>query len=159
MDPRSKGINEVIEFVLPRLTDRADLSSASQVCTAWYEADRETREHVTVPLCYAAKPYGLSGRFPNLKSLEIKGGPRLDMPLASEESSGSFATSWINEIAISKLSVVNSIRFKRIIITDLDLDVLALALKNNLYHPALKNFIILQDSKMFLYHPALKNFI
>lgn len=132
MGPRSEVINQVIQFVLPSLTDPADLSAASLVCTAWYEADRETREHVTVPLCYAAKPCGLSRRFPNLKSIRVKGRPLFEMSPRVPKSWGSFATPWVNEIAISKFSAVNSIRFKRIIITDLDLDVLSMALEKKL---------------------------
>ncbi|KAF8086131.1 hypothetical protein N665_0634s0017 [Sinapis alba] len=119
-------LDDVIPIVMPYLTDPKDRESASLVSHTWLRADSETREHVTVALCYTSTPDRLSRRFPNLRSLKLKGKPRAAMFNLIPENWGGFVTPWVNEIALS-LRRIRSVHFRRMIVSDLDLDVLARA--------------------------------
>ncbi|KAJ0259498.1 Transport inhibitor response 1 domain-containing protein [Hirschfeldia incana] len=126
--PRSPlgNVDDVISIVMPYVTDAKDRESASLVNRAWLRADSETRDHVTMALCYASSPDRLSRRFPNLRSIKIKGKPRAAMFNLIPENWGGFVTPWVNEIALS-LGMIRSVHFRRMIVSDLDLDVLARA--------------------------------
>ncbi|KAF8048945.1 hypothetical protein N665_2346s0001 [Sinapis alba] len=119
-------VDDVIEQVMPYITDPKDRDSASLVCRRWFKIDSETREHVTMALCYTSTPDRLSRRFPNLRSLKLKGKPRAAMFNLIPENWGGFVTPWVNEIAVS-LRRLKSVHFRRMIVSDLDLDVLAKA--------------------------------
>ncbi|WZY90739.1 hypothetical protein YC2023_047474 [Brassica napus] len=133
-DPDTKKLNrstpwnadDVISIVMPYVTDPKDRESASLVNRTWLRADSETRYHVTMALCYASAPDRLSARFPNLRSLKLKGKPRAAMFNLIPENWGGFVTPWVNEIALS-LRRIRSVHFRRMIVSDLDLDVLARA--------------------------------
>ncbi|CAN7008159.1 unnamed protein product [Brassica oleracea var. botrytis] len=118
------SVDDVIEQVMPYITDSNDRDSASLVCRRWFKIDSETREHVTMALCYTSTPDRLSRRFPNLRSLKLKGKPRAAMFNLIPENWGGFVTPWVNEIAAS-LRRLKSVHFRRMIVSDLDLDVLA----------------------------------
>nr|VDC89825.1 unnamed protein product [Brassica oleracea] len=122
----SVTVDDVIEQVMPYITDPKDRDSASLVCRRWFEIDSETREHVTMALCYTSTPDRLSRRFPNLRSIKLKGKPRAAMFNLIPENWGGFVTPWVNEIA-SSLRRLKSVHFRRMIVSDLDLDVLAKA--------------------------------
>ncbi|CAH8376544.1 unnamed protein product [Eruca vesicaria subsp. sativa] len=119
-------VDDVISILMPYVTDPKDRASASLVNPLWFKADSETREHVTIAFCYASSPHRLSRRFPNLRSLKLKGKPRAAMFNLVPENWGGFATPWVNEIALS-LRRIRSVHFRRMIVSDLDLDVLARA--------------------------------
>ncbi|KAG2309368.1 hypothetical protein Bca52824_029116 [Brassica carinata] len=126
--PRStpRNVDDVISLVIPYVTDARDRASASLVNPTWLRADSETREHVTMALCYASSPDRLSHRFPNLRSIKLKGKPRAAMFNLIPENWGGFVTPWVNEIALS-MGRIRSVHFRRMIVSDLDLDVLARA--------------------------------
>ncbi|KAL0740144.1 hypothetical protein Bca4012_081657 [Brassica carinata] len=126
--PRStpRSVDDVISLVIPYVTDARDRASASLVNPTWLRADSETREHVTMALCYASTPDRLSRRFPNLRSIKLKGKPRAAMFNLIPENWGGFVTPWVNEIALS-MGRIRSVHFRRMIVSDLDLDVLARA--------------------------------
>ncbi|KFK36886.1 hypothetical protein AALP_AA4G184600 [Arabis alpina] len=117
-------VDDVIEQVMPYITESIDRDSASLVCHRWFKIDSDTREHVTMALCYTATPDRLSRRFPNLRSLKLKGKPRAAMFNLIPENWGGYVTPWVNEIA-SSLRQLKSVHFRRMIVSDLDLDVLA----------------------------------
>ncbi|XP_010554643.1 PREDICTED: coronatine-insensitive protein 1 [Tarenaya hassleriana] len=127
----SVTIDDVIEQVMPYITDPKDRDSASLVCRRWFKVDADTREHVTMALCYTAKPDRLSRRFPNLRSLKLKGKPRAAMFNLIPENWGGYVTPWVNEIAAS-FRQLKSVHFRRMIVSDLDLDLLAKARKDEL---------------------------
>ncbi|VVB12253.1 unnamed protein product [Arabis nemorensis] len=99
-------MNAMIRLVLEKLEDPVDLSTASLVSTAWYDADSNTRERITVPLSYAASPGKLSQRFPNVKYLRVKVRPSEEMFELVSAFWGGSASPWINEIAISGLEAL-----------------------------------------------------
>ncbi|KAF2567200.1 hypothetical protein F2Q68_00028168 [Brassica cretica] len=121
-----RNADDVISIVMPYVTDPKDRESASLVNRTWLRADSETRDHVTMALCYASAPDRLARRFPNLRSLKLKGKPRAAMFNLIPENWGGFVTPWVNEIALS-LRRIRSVHFRRMIVNDLDLDVLARA--------------------------------
>ncbi|KAJ4903935.1 Coronatine-insensitive protein 1 [Raphanus sativus] len=121
-----RNVDDVISLAMPYVTDPKDRDSASLVNRTWLRADSETREHVTMALCYASSPERLSRRFPNLTSLKLKGKPRAAMFNLIPENWGGFVSPWVNEIALS-MRRIRSVHFRRMIVSDLDLDVLARA--------------------------------
>ncbi|XP_010529697.1 PREDICTED: coronatine-insensitive protein 1-like isoform X3 [Tarenaya hassleriana] len=130
---RSSGvtIDGVIEQVIPYITDPKDRDYASLVCRRWCKVDAETREHVTLSLCYTAKSDCLSRRFSNLRLMKLKGKPRAAMFNLIPENWGGYVTPWVNEIAAS-FRQLKSVHFRRMIVSDLDLDLLAKARKDEL---------------------------
>lgn len=63
-------VDQVIDKVIPYITDPDDRTWVWMVSKSWKKEDDETREHVKLSLCYAATPAQLSRRFPNLKYLK-----------------------------------------------------------------------------------------
>ncbi|XP_010534174.1 PREDICTED: coronatine-insensitive protein 1-like [Tarenaya hassleriana] len=127
----SATIDDVIEIVMPYIIDPKDRDSASLVCRRWWKVDADTREHVTMALCYTAKPERLSRRFPNLRSLKLKGKPRAAMFNLIPENWGGYVTPWVYEIMTS-FRRLKSVHFRRMIVSDLDLDLLAKAKRDEL---------------------------
>ncbi|XP_027159471.1 coronatine-insensitive protein 1 [Coffea eugenioides] len=114
----------VYGLVIPYLTDSRDRDAVSLVCRRWYEIDAITRKHVTMALCYTATPDQLSRRFPHLESLKLKGKPRAAMFNLIPEDWGGYVTPWVREIARS-FPKMKSLHFRRMIVSDADLELLA----------------------------------
>lgn len=114
----------VFELVIPFLSDSRDRDAMSMVCRRWYEIDAITRKHVTIALCYTATPALLSRRFPQLESLKLKGKPRAAMFNLIPEDWGGYVTPWVEEITRS-FSQMKSLHFRRMIVKDSDLELLA----------------------------------
>lgn len=89
-----------------------------------YELEAQTRKHVMIALCYAATPERLSQRFPYLESVKLKGKPRAAMYNLIPEDWGGFVTPWVEEIARS-FGCLKAVHFRRMIVTDEDLELLA----------------------------------
>ncbi|KAH9614926.1 hypothetical protein KSS87_001892 [Heliosperma pusillum] len=115
--------DEIIECILPYIQDPRDRASISSVCRRWYELDMWTRRHVTIAMCYATTPQRLHNRFPNLESLKLKGKPRAAMFNLIPEDWGGYVSPWVQMLAL--FPRLNSIHFRRMIVTDLDLDTIA----------------------------------
>ncbi|KAF8396894.1 hypothetical protein HHK36_018529 [Tetracentron sinense] len=123
----SFGISdEALGCVLGYIHDHRDRESVSLVCRRWYEMDSMTRKHITIALCYTTSPASLSRRFPYLESLTLKGKPRAAMFNLIPEDWGGYATPWINEIA-ETFRCLKSLHFRRMIVKDMDLEVLVRA--------------------------------
>ncbi|XP_076953370.1 coronatine-insensitive protein 1-like [Bidens hawaiensis] len=114
----------VFECLIPYIHDSRDRQSLSLVCRRWYELEAQTRKHVMIALCYAATPERLSQRFPYLESVTLKGKPRAAMYNLIPEDWGGFVTPWVEEIARS-FGCLKAVHFRRMIVTDEDLEVLA----------------------------------
>ncbi|KAI3519809.1 hypothetical protein L1887_09025 [Cichorium endivia] len=122
---RVHGMSDVVfECVLSYIEDTRDRQSISLVCRRLCQLEAHTRKHVTIALCYTATPKQLSRRFPYLESLKIKGKPRAAMYNLIPEDWGGFATPWVEEIAKS-FSCIKAVHFRRMIVRDEDLEVLA----------------------------------
>ncbi|CAI9091640.1 OLC1v1026713C1 [Oldenlandia corymbosa var. corymbosa] len=114
----------VFELVIPYLTDPRDRDAVSLVCRRWYEIDALTRKHITMAFCYTATPQRLSQRFPHLESVKLKGKPRAAMFNLIPEDWGGYVTPWVEEISRS-LAQLKAVHFRRMIVGDSDLELLA----------------------------------
>ncbi|KAG6436574.1 hypothetical protein SASPL_101475 [Salvia splendens] len=120
----SGAYDTVWECVIPYVHDPRDRDAVSLVCKRWYEIDAITRKHVTMALCYTATPHRLSRRFPHLESLKLKGKPRAAMFNLIPEDWGGFVTPWVHQI-ITSFGRMKVLHFRRMIVKDSDLDLLA----------------------------------
>ncbi|CAH9101482.1 unnamed protein product [Cuscuta epithymum] len=124
-DKRMAAVYDAVwDRVIPYIHDSRDRGSVSLVCKRWYEIDAITRKHVTMAFCYTATPSRLSGRFPHLESLKLKGKPRAAMFNLIPEDWGGHAAPWVEEIAKS-FKQLKALHLRRMIVTDSDLDSLA----------------------------------
>lgn len=114
----------VLDCVMPYIHDPKDRDAVSQVCRRWYELDSLTRKHVTIALCYTTTPDRLRLRFPHLESLKLKGKPRAAMFNLIPENWGGFVTPWVKEIS-RYFDCLKSLHFRRMIVADSDLQLLA----------------------------------
>uniref|UniRef100_A0A0R0G9T8 COI1 F-box domain-containing protein n=1 Tax=Glycine max TaxID=3847 RepID=A0A0R0G9T8_SOYBN len=114
----------VLDCVMPYIHDSKDRDAVSQVCRRLYELDSLTRKHVTIALCYTTTPDRLRRRFPHLESLNLKGKPRAAMFNLIPEDWGGFVTPWVREIS-QYFDCLKSLHFRRMIVRDSDLQVLA----------------------------------
>ncbi|XP_030451292.1 coronatine-insensitive protein 1 [Syzygium oleosum] len=121
----SPGLSDVVlTCVMPYVDDPKDRDAISLVCRRWYEIDALTRKHVTIALCYTTSPDRLRRRFRHLESLKLKGKPRAAMFNLIPEDWGGYVTPWVTEIAQS-FDCLKSLHFRRMIVTDSDLALLA----------------------------------
>ncbi|KAI3910740.1 hypothetical protein MKW92_001997 [Papaver armeniacum] len=112
-----------LECIMDRIDDARDRDSISLVCKKWNNTDALTRKHVTIALCYTTTPSRLSKRFPHLESLKLKGKPRAAMFNLIPDDWGGYAGPWIQEISQS-FTCLKALHFRRMIITDNDLEIL-----------------------------------
>lgn len=121
----SSAVSDVVlGCVMPYIHDPKDRDAASLVCRRWYELDALTRKHVTIALCYTTSPDRLRRRFRHLESLKLKGKPRAAMFNLIPEDWGGYVTPWVTEIAES-FNCLRSLHFRRMIVRDSDLELLA----------------------------------
>ncbi|KAI3793202.1 hypothetical protein L1987_35817 [Smallanthus sonchifolius] len=122
---RIHGMSDVVfECVLPYIHDSRDRQSISLVCRRLYELEAQTRKHVTIALCYTSTPKQLLHRFPFVESLKLKGKPRAAMYNLIPDDWGGFATPWVEELSKS-FSCLKAVHFRRMIVKDEDLEILA----------------------------------
>nr|ANB66331.1 coronatine insensitive 1 [Camellia sinensis] len=114
----------VFECVISYIDDARDRDAVSLVCRRWYEIDKTTRKHVTIALCYTTTPQMLWRRFQHLESLKLKGKPRAAMFNLIPEDWGGYVTPWVEEISRS-FSCLKALHFRRMIVMDSDLELLA----------------------------------
>ncbi|XP_077214897.1 coronatine-insensitive protein homolog 1b-like [Tasmannia lanceolata] len=123
----SFGIPDVaLECVMGYIDDPRDRDAISLVCHKWYNIDSLTRKHVTIAICYSTSPARLMKRFSRLESLKLKGKPRAAMFNLIGEDWGGYVKPWINRISES-FNCLKSLHFRRMIVTDADLEVLVRA--------------------------------
>ncbi|XP_077221876.1 coronatine-insensitive protein 1-like [Tasmannia lanceolata] len=123
----SFGMSDLaLECVIRYIDDPRDRDAISLVCRKWYNIDSLTRKHVTIALCYSTSPARLRKRFPNLESLKLKGKPRAAMFNLIPEDWGGYVKLWINEIS-EAFNCLKLFHFRRMIVTDSDLEVLVQA--------------------------------
>ncbi|MBA0725807.1 hypothetical protein Golax_022365 [Gossypium laxum] len=119
------GMSDVVLVcVLPYIQDARDRAAVSLVCRRLYEHDALTRKHITIAFCYTTTTDRLRNRFPHLESLELKGKPRAAMFNLIPEDWGGYVTPWVFEIA-ENFNFLKSVHFRRMIVNDTDLEILA----------------------------------
>ncbi|XP_072956315.1 protein AUXIN SIGNALING F-BOX 3-like [Typha angustifolia] len=116
--------DEVLERVLVFVKSHKDRSAVSLVCKDWYNAERWSRTHVFIGNCYSVSPEMVVRRFPNIRSLTLKGKPRFyDFNLVPPEW-GADIHSWLVIFALA-YPFLEELRLKRMTVTDDSLEYLA----------------------------------
>ncbi|XP_060174750.1 protein TRANSPORT INHIBITOR RESPONSE 1-like [Lycium barbarum] len=120
---------EVLEHIFSNIISDKDRNSISLVCKSWYEAERCCRKNVFIGNCYAVSPSILIKRFPDIRSINIKGKPHFaDFDLVPE-GWGAFFYPWVDEMA-KAYPFLEEIRLKRMVVCDESLELVAKAFKN-----------------------------
>lgn len=121
--------DEVFERVIVFIKSHKDRSSVSLVCKDWYSAERWSRTYVFIGNCYSVSPEILVRRFPNIRSVTIKGKPRFsDFSLVPADW-GANIHSWLVAFA-SAYPSLEELRLKRMTVTDESLEFLAQSFPN-----------------------------
>ncbi|MED6132144.1 GPI-anchored mannoprotein [Stylosanthes scabra] len=120
---------EVLEHVFSFIVSDKDRSSISLVCKSWYEIERWCRRKVFVGNCYAVSPPILIKRFPELRSVTLKGKPHFADFNLVPEGWGGFACPWIRAMA-GAYPWLEEIRLKRMVVSDESLEIIAKSFKN-----------------------------
>ncbi|KAJ0842985.1 putative F-box domain, leucine-rich repeat domain superfamily, F-box-like domain superfamily [Helianthus annuus] len=120
---------EVLEHVFSFLNSHTDRNTASLVCKSWYEMERWCRKRVFIGNCYAVNPRVVIRRFPEVKSVELKGKPHFADFNLVPEGWGGYVYPWIVEIARA-YPWLEEIRLKRMVVTDECLEIVAKSFRN-----------------------------
>lgn len=104
---------EVVQRIINNLTSNSDRNSVSLVNKLWYSVDRYTRQDVYVSNCNAISPERVITRFPNLRSLTLKGKP------------GSSVIPWI-ETLLKDCLLLEKLKLKRMVVSDENLDMISI---------------------------------
>ncbi|RAL42125.1 unnamed protein product [Cuscuta campestris] len=120
---------EVLEHVFFFLSSDKDRNSVSLVCKSWYEIERWCRRRIFVGNCYAVSPAIVIRRFPEVRSVELKGKPHFaDFNLVPDGWGGSVFP-WV--AAMSRAYPwIEEIRLKRMVVTDDSLQLISKSFKN-----------------------------
>jgi transport inhibitor response 1 len=129
MNSSSDFPDEVLERVLSMLKSRKDRSSVSLVCKEWYNAERWSRKNVFIGNCYSVTPEILTRRFPNIRSVTIKGKPRFSDFNLVPANWGADIHPWLVVFA-EKYPFLEELRLKRMFVTDESLEFLAFSFPN-----------------------------
>lgn len=121
--------DEVLERVLSLLKTSKDRSSVSLVCKDWYNAERWSRCHVFIGNCYSVSPEIVTRRFPNIRSVTLKGKPRFSDFNLVPDNWGADIQAWLVVFA-AKYPFLEELRLKRMTVTDESLEFLALSFPN-----------------------------
>ncbi|KAF8409360.1 hypothetical protein HHK36_005435 [Tetracentron sinense] len=116
--------DEVLERVLVFVKSHRDRSSVSLVCKDWYSAERWSRTHVFIGNCYSVSPEILVRRFPNIRSVTLKGKPRFSDFNLVPPNWGADIHEWLAVFA-SAYPFLEELRLKRMTVTDESLEFLA----------------------------------
>ncbi|KAI3506684.1 hypothetical protein L1887_21247 [Cichorium endivia] len=120
---------EVLEHVFSFITSDKDRNVVSLVCKSWYEMERWCRKRVFVGNCYAVSPSIMIRRFPEVRSVELKGKPHFADFNLVPEGWGGYACPWIAEMSRA-YPWLEEIRLKRMVITDESLELISTSFKN-----------------------------
>jgi len=126
-DDDSSGVLQFPDEILKRITDwlsnPKDRNAVSRVCKRFRAIEGSSRESVFISNCYAIQPATLLARFPNARSITIKGKPRMvDYSfIPHAEVWGAFATPWVDLLA-KFYQPIRHIKMKRMRITDADIE-------------------------------------
>lgn len=115
--------DEILEKVIESLSNPVDRNAVSLVCKRLNAIEGCSRDAVLVSNCYAIEPATLVSRFPNAKSITIKGKPRIvDFSLIPHaEIWGAYATPWV-EVLTKFYRPLRHLRMKRMTVSDSDIE-------------------------------------
>ncbi|XP_062087358.1 protein TRANSPORT INHIBITOR RESPONSE 1-like [Humulus lupulus] len=120
---------EVLEHVFSFIQSDTDRNAISMVCKSWYEIERWCRRKIFVGNCYAVSPRMVIRRFPDVRSIELKGKPHFADFNLVPEGWGGYVQPWIAAMATA-YPWLEEIRLKRMVITDESLELIAKSFKN-----------------------------
>ncbi|KAF5462543.1 hypothetical protein F2P56_018542, partial [Juglans regia] len=121
--------DEVLEHVFSFVQCDNDRNAISTVCKSWYKIERWSRRRVFVGNCYAISPGMVIRRFPELRSIELKGKPHFADFNLVPDGWGGYVAPWISAMAAA-YPWLEEIRLKRMVITDENLELIAKSFKN-----------------------------
>ncbi|OIW01975.1 hypothetical protein TanjilG_14064 [Lupinus angustifolius] len=121
--------DEVIEHIFDSVVSHHDRNALSLVCKSWYRIERFTRKSVFIGNCYSISPERLIQRFPDLKSLILKGKPHFADFSLVPHGWGGFLYPWIEALAKSKVGL-EELRLKRMVVSDESLELLSRSFRN-----------------------------
>ncbi|KAM1485380.1 protein TRANSPORT INHIBITOR RESPONSE 1-like [Malus sylvestris] len=121
MDSQRK---KVLEQVLNLVTSPKDRSSVSLVCKDWYDVERHSRRHVFIGNCYSVSPEIVTRRFPNIRSVTLKGRPRFSDFNLVPPNWGGDVRPWLDVFA-AEYPQLEELRLKRMTVSDESLEFLA----------------------------------
>ncbi|KAL5986803.1 hypothetical protein ACLOJK_015137 [Asimina triloba] len=121
--------DEVLERVLVFVKSHKDRSSVSLVCKDWYSAERWSRTHVFIGNCYSVSPEILVRRFPNIRSVTLKGKPRFSDFNLVPPNWGADIHYWLVAFE-SSYPFLEELRLKRMTVSDESLEFLARSFVN-----------------------------
>lgn len=120
---------EVLEHVFSFIQNDKDRNAISMVCKSWYEIERWCRRRIFVGNCYAVSPPMVIRRFPEVRSIELKGKPHFADFNLVPEGWGGYVYPWIAAMATA-YPWLEEIRLKRMVVTDETLELIAKSFKN-----------------------------
>ncbi|PQP97149.1 protein TRANSPORT INHIBITOR RESPONSE 1 [Prunus yedoensis var. nudiflora] len=120
---------EVLEHVFSFIHSDSDRNSISMVCKSWYEIERWCRRRIFIGNCYAVSPRMMIRRFPDIRSIELKGKPHFADFNLVPEGWGGYVHPWIAAMA-DAYPWLEEIKLKRMVVTDETLELIAKSFKN-----------------------------
>ncbi|KAE8699490.1 Protein TRANSPORT INHIBITOR RESPONSE 1 [Hibiscus syriacus] len=121
--------DEVLEHVFSFIQSDKDRNAVSVVCKSWCEIERWCRRKVFIGNCYAVSPRMVIKRFPEVRSIELKGKPHFADFNLVPDGWGGYVLPWIVEMA-GAYPWLEEIRLKRMVVTDESLELIAKSFKN-----------------------------
>lgn len=121
--------DEVLERVVGMIKSHKDRSAASLVCKDWFNAERWSRAHVFIGNCYSVSPEIVTRRFPNIRSVTLKGKPRFSDFNLVPPNWGADVHAWLAAFA-DKYPFLEELRLKRMTVSDESLEFLASSFPN-----------------------------
>lgn len=120
---------EVIEHIFSFVSSDEDRNTISLVCKTWYEIDRWSRKGAFIGNCYALSPRRLVTRFPELRSVCLKGKPHFADFNLVPEGWGGYCGPWILAMA-EAYPLLEELRLKRMVLTDECLEMISKSFRN-----------------------------
>ncbi|XP_057487378.1 protein TRANSPORT INHIBITOR RESPONSE 1-like [Actinidia eriantha] len=120
---------EVLEYVFSFINCNKDRNAVSLVCKSWFEIERCCRRRIFVGNCYAVSPRIVIRRFPELRSVELKGKPHFADYNLVPEGWGGHVYPWI-AVMTRAYPCLEEIRLKRMVVTDETLELVARSFRN-----------------------------
>ncbi|XP_045794023.1 protein TRANSPORT INHIBITOR RESPONSE 1 [Trifolium pratense] len=120
---------KVLEHLFSFIDSNKDRNAISLVSKSWYEIERRSRKKIFIGNCYAVSPTTVIKRFPELRSITLKGKPHFADFNLVPDGWGGYVYTWIEAMAVS-VPLLEEIRLKRMVVTDESLELIAKSFKN-----------------------------
>lgn len=121
--------DEVIGHIFGCVTSQRDRNAVSLVCKNWHRLERCCRKSLFIGNCYTISPERVIERFPELRSLTLKGKPHFPYFSLVPSGWGGFVAPWIEALARSRVDL-EELRLKRMVVSDESLELLSRSFVN-----------------------------